>query len=381
MSADFLASDFIVNQELSPLLKIAEQEDVIILPIIVRQCAAFEHSELAQFKTIHPRTQPLNRMKPAKRDSIWSSLAERICEILKSIAPQQSNLDTVLEEMGKTIVAHTRLEQLRLILSANNWPVQFLRRAYRVSNPMGRSSLLNIGKHSDPLLLMLEDLATLPTQSDGTIPLLVFSCCLQAYIQPQEQKELQTTLSKWIHESIEECQLDTYQVASLKRRASELQLRTSYHLLIMLDPESKNLFWIRTWLLDSNNTVLPNVRVDCEDEPMSLEQIPAILNELLEQCADYVEEDEKLLIEFVLPNELLRHPVDHFLVNDDMTDIKLGIRYQVVVRSLQPLMPLQVSTQQRINLILKAISRDFFFAVQPLQHCPIPCYSHEHCAL
>lgn len=257
VSADFLASDFIVNHELSPLLKIAEQEDVTILPVILRTCAAFDHSELAQFKTIHPHTQPLALMEPAKRDRIWSSLAKRIWEILKSVTPQQSTLDTVLGEMGKTIVTSTRLEQLQLILPVGNWPVQFLKRAYRVSNPSGRSSLLSITGHADPLPLMLEDLATLPAQSDGTVPLLVFSCCLQAYAQQQEQKELQTALSQWIHESTEECQLDAYQVASLKRRASELQLRTSYYLLILLDAEGKNLFWVRAWLIDSNNTVLP----------------------------------------------------------------------------------------------------------------------------
>ena len=184
--------------------------------------------------------------------------------------------------------------------------------------------------------LMLEDLASLPLQSDGTIPLLVFSLCLHTYAQQQEEKGLQTALHKWINERIEECKFDAHQVVSLQRKAHEQQLRTSYYLLVMLDPESRDLFWIRAWLIDSNNTVHPNVHVDCEDNPISLEQVPIILNTLLEQCADYlVEKVEKLVIEFLIPKELLYHPVDHYLVDSGMQDAKLGIQYPVVVRSLE----------------------------------------------
>ncbi len=63
VSADFLASDFIVNHELSPLLKVAEQEDITILPVILKPCA-FHNSELAQFQAVHPLSEPLALMEP-----------------------------------------------------------------------------------------------------------------------------------------------------------------------------------------------------------------------------------------------------------------------------------------------------------------------------
>ena len=81
VSADFFASDFITNRELSPLLEIAEQEEVTFLSVILRPCA-FDHSELAQFQAVNSPSQPLALMEPAKRDTVWSSLAERIWKIL-----------------------------------------------------------------------------------------------------------------------------------------------------------------------------------------------------------------------------------------------------------------------------------------------------------
>jgi hypothetical protein len=105
---------------------------------------------------------------------------------------------------------------------------------------------------------------------------------------------------------------------------------------IMLEHESKDLFYIYPWLHETNNTVNPNENTGYEDEPITLEKVPSILNVLLEQCEDYlVDKMEKLVIEFLLPEKLLYHPVDHYLFDSGMKAVKLGIQYPVVVRSLE----------------------------------------------
>jgi hypothetical protein len=83
ISPDFLASDFIVNNELPSLLIAAKQEGAIILPVILRSCA-FKDTELAQFQSVNAPSNPLSRMAPGKRDTMWTKIAERIREGLKT---------------------------------------------------------------------------------------------------------------------------------------------------------------------------------------------------------------------------------------------------------------------------------------------------------
>ena len=47
ISADFLASDFIVNDELPPLLAAAKKEDTVILPVIVGHSSFMENESLS----------------------------------------------------------------------------------------------------------------------------------------------------------------------------------------------------------------------------------------------------------------------------------------------------------------------------------------------
>ena len=57
---------------------------------------------------------------------------------------------------------------------------------------------------------------------------------------------------------------------------------------------------------------------------------------MLEKCGEYLSEEiDKLILEIMLPNELLSHPVDHWLIDNGMALVKLGIQHKVVVRSLE----------------------------------------------
>lgn len=82
VSADFLASDFIANYELRPLLEAAKNEGVVILSVILSACV-FHDTDLADFQAINAPSNPLNQMSRGKRDVIWTEVANFIKNALK----------------------------------------------------------------------------------------------------------------------------------------------------------------------------------------------------------------------------------------------------------------------------------------------------------
>jgi hypothetical protein len=91
VSSSFLASEFIVEDELPPLLHAAEKEGAIILPVIVRP-SNFEDTELAHFQAVNSPSLPVAKMKAYQRDEFWVKVGK---EISKAVIPQQSQNTTI----------------------------------------------------------------------------------------------------------------------------------------------------------------------------------------------------------------------------------------------------------------------------------------------
>ena len=83
ISADFLASDFIANNELPSLLAGTTDKGKIIYPVILRPCA-FNDTELAQFHPINDSATPLSTMSKGKRDAVWAKIAGLIRDKLQA---------------------------------------------------------------------------------------------------------------------------------------------------------------------------------------------------------------------------------------------------------------------------------------------------------
>jgi internalin A len=81
VTRDFLASDFIHEHELGPLLKEAEQGGVQILWLLVGACS-FKETPLKVYQAAIPPDKPLAKMRKADRDEAWV----RICEEIKKAA-------------------------------------------------------------------------------------------------------------------------------------------------------------------------------------------------------------------------------------------------------------------------------------------------------
>lgn len=78
ISADFLASDFIVENELPPILKKAEVEGTRIVPIILKPCRFSREKHLSQFQSLNPPDKPLLSMSDVEQEEMWDRLSQDI---------------------------------------------------------------------------------------------------------------------------------------------------------------------------------------------------------------------------------------------------------------------------------------------------------------
>ena len=78
ISADFLASDFIVDNELPPILKKAELEGTRVVPIILKPCRFSREKHLSQFQALNPPDKPLLSMSEIKQEEMWDRLSQVI---------------------------------------------------------------------------------------------------------------------------------------------------------------------------------------------------------------------------------------------------------------------------------------------------------------
>ena len=94
VSADFLASEFIAENELPPLLKAAESGGTIILPVILSPCV-FEDTPLQEFQAVNHPSEPLSKLTGSRRDEVWVTLVKFIMKLVNNWASLK------IDEQGK----------------------------------------------------------------------------------------------------------------------------------------------------------------------------------------------------------------------------------------------------------------------------------------
>lgn len=82
VSAHFLASDFIADGELPPLLQKAESEGTRIMPVIVGGCDFRGHPDLGAFQSANDPEAPLQGLSPVQVDQVFVKLKRAIEEAL-----------------------------------------------------------------------------------------------------------------------------------------------------------------------------------------------------------------------------------------------------------------------------------------------------------
>ncbi len=86
VSPDFLASDFIYDEELPPLLRGADDGSITLFPIPI-SASDHEASPLAQYQFAHPPSDPLDAMRRPQRHSVFVRIVKEIVAAAQKAAP------------------------------------------------------------------------------------------------------------------------------------------------------------------------------------------------------------------------------------------------------------------------------------------------------
>lgn len=78
VSADFLASDFIVDNELPPLLEKAQLDGTKIVPVILKPCRFSRDANLSRFQALNQPDKPVHGMNESEQEVIWDRLSQII---------------------------------------------------------------------------------------------------------------------------------------------------------------------------------------------------------------------------------------------------------------------------------------------------------------
>jgi len=80
VSADFLASDFIANNELPPLLMAAEARGTRILPVILKPCGFHRDPVLSSFQCANDPAVPLLGLGHIEQEAIYNRIADEVAD-------------------------------------------------------------------------------------------------------------------------------------------------------------------------------------------------------------------------------------------------------------------------------------------------------------
>lgn len=107
VSADFLASPFIVENELPPILKAAHADGATVLPVIVGACRFTSVHELAAFQAVNDPSRPVAVLPVAERERVWVRVAESVEATLAGRAAEEgwivANEKPVLEAVRQLV--------------------------------------------------------------------------------------------------------------------------------------------------------------------------------------------------------------------------------------------------------------------------------------
>ena len=105
VSADFLASDFIANHELPPLLAAAQDKGLTILSLIVGPSQFQNTPELSRFQAVNNPDRPLIGLPKAEQEAVLLKLADRIRGLAGSTTPAPGTAPTTTTATGSNPLA------------------------------------------------------------------------------------------------------------------------------------------------------------------------------------------------------------------------------------------------------------------------------------
>ncbi len=89
VSVNFLASDFVAEEEVPKLLAAAEERGVRILPVVLTPCS-FRRSTLSHFQAINDPAHPLSGLSQHEQDVIWERVIDAVLEARETYPPNDT---------------------------------------------------------------------------------------------------------------------------------------------------------------------------------------------------------------------------------------------------------------------------------------------------
>lgn len=87
ISADFLASEFVADEELPNMLRAAEEDGVPVIPLIVSPSRFAQTPSLARFQAINPPNKPLAKLRRWEQEEFLAQTAEAVNRALSAAMP------------------------------------------------------------------------------------------------------------------------------------------------------------------------------------------------------------------------------------------------------------------------------------------------------
>jgi hypothetical protein len=78
ISSDFLASDFILDEELPKMLQAAKSEGVLVMPVILRPSRFQRSGIISEFQSVNPPGSPLSGLRRPQWEQVFAEFADII---------------------------------------------------------------------------------------------------------------------------------------------------------------------------------------------------------------------------------------------------------------------------------------------------------------
>ncbi|HEX6901727.1 MAG TPA: chromosomal replication initiator protein DnaA [Thermoanaerobaculia bacterium] len=125
VSADFLSSEFITNNELPSLLQASEEEGMTILPLIVSPCGFLRTEGLYQFQSVNDPAQPLIKLSRGDQEEVLEKLAGHIEKLLTQSPEKVAATPVTIEDQTATLLWTLLRGQLQLQLDPEEFTTWF----------------------------------------------------------------------------------------------------------------------------------------------------------------------------------------------------------------------------------------------------------------
>ncbi|KYC36509.1 hypothetical protein WA1_43245 [Scytonema hofmannii PCC 7110] len=256
-------------------------------------------------------------------------------KLKRQILEKEKEMREVEDELNSLTNSEYPLDSLLQILQLyQKSDISPIKRAYQVCCPQG------FLQQSDTVKDILATLQDLPSNNQKFTPIDFFVAHL--VLDSKISQELAENIKKWGENNIAQF---TQLLHDCKQDLINKNQPSDSYLLININQKKSNFnqFQVKAWLIPNIQNYQPEREEgyktlyvsDSPDDIFTLDDLPQIVDLLLEQSDDYPLQN--LTVEFFLPYELLSYPVDKCIKEEYGYEEKIGQKYRVTVRAFERL--------------------------------------------